>query len=146
MTPQESVRPEVEVLLFAVTCDIRRKRRAQASPFLIILLPGWNLDNIKAWPSEEKWHVQIGPECVAVEVRAIQCIPGRVRILALRMFSWIKSLRYQPAVDSDNSHTIGRKVGQPVWSAIWKNRGPLLIQRCGHLPGRRILRYTLHLP
>ena len=62
--------------LGAVTCDIRRKRRAQASPFLIILLPGWNLDNIKAWPREEKWHVQIGPECVAVEVSAIQYIPG----------------------------------------------------------------------
>src|SRR5580658_4220446 len=146
MTPQESVRPEVEVLLFTVTCDIRRKRRAQASPFLITLLPGWNLDDIKAWPREEKWHVQIGPECVAVEVSAIQCIPGRVGILALCMFRRIKPLCYQGAVDSDNSHTIGCKVSQLVWSAVWKNRGPLLIQRCGHLPGRRILRYALHLP
>src|SRR5271167_2016608 len=125
---------------------MRGKRRAQASLFLIILLPGWNLDNIKAWPSEEKWHVQIGPERIAVEVSAIQRIPGSVRILPLCMFRRIKSLRHQPAVDSDNSHPIGRKVSQLVWSAVWKNRGPLLIQRCGHLPGRGILRYTLHLP
>src|SRR5580658_2990823 len=124
MTPQESVRPEVKVLLFTVTRDIRGKRRAQASPFLIILLPGWNLHNIKAWPREEKWHVQIGPECVAVEVSSIQCIPGRIGILTLCMFRRIKSLRYQLAVDSDNSHTIGRKVGQLVRRAVWKNRGP----------------------
>ena len=78
MPTKKKVRTEVEVLVPAVTCYIRRVRYAQPKPQFVTLAPRIYFLNTKTGHHEMKRRRQVSPQGVPIEVGSIENIPGRV--------------------------------------------------------------------
>jgi hypothetical protein len=76
MTTQQKVRPDVEVLLRAVTGDLGRKLSPQHAPGFSFFLPGRDLLDVEARHRHQERRVQIGPHSVAIEVGAVEGLQG----------------------------------------------------------------------
>src|SRR6266542_2804016 len=91
MAAEKEVGPEVEVLLPAVTRDIRREDNMQTSPCFVIFLPGLHFLNGEPGERQKKWRGEVGPKRVPVEISPIEVIPTGINGLAFGMLGRIET-------------------------------------------------------
>ena len=81
MTPQEKVRPEIELLFRAVAREARRKPNAKSAPNLGALLPGLDLRHVETRHCHEERRRQVSPSRITIEIRHLHEVPsGRQRV------------------------------------------------------------------
>src|SRR6478752_7821006 len=146
MPTQQVIIAEVELLNRGVTRDFGWKTCLQSEPSVSTVLDGGELADRNALRCKQKRRGEVGPQRVAVEVRAVQRIPRRRELVATEVRSGVAPLGNDSAVEVLDRDTLGSEVGLLVIAAEWLYRCPLVVQRHCHLPRLRILRLTLDGP
>src|SRR5690242_734615 len=81
MTPKHYVLAKKEILDLAVRVDGQREISPQYSPSLSTFSPGFGFLHLHTIHSQQKWSVEIGPQCFSIEVRPLERVPGRIHLV-----------------------------------------------------------------
>jgi hypothetical protein len=110
---------------------------------LVALAPGFDLGDFEARHGEHERCGEVRPHRVAVEVGPIQGVPRCFEGVTFEGFSWVVAFGDDLTVEGFDAEVAGGEVRPAIGCAERGHRRAFLVQPHGHLPGRRILRYTL---
>ena len=88
MSAEKQVGAEIEILLPAMACDIRRVGHPKSSPQLITLVPGSDLLDSEVRHREMERCREVRPKSVPVEIRPIESVPGSIDSAILAGVLW----------------------------------------------------------
>src|SRR4029079_6109756 len=113
-------------------CDSLGKFGAEHAPCLVPLGPGLDLVNPDSFSRQKERRRQIQPKSIAVEIGAMQRIPGRRHLMACKSSARIVALGHDTAVTADDRNSVRGKLGVPIGIAKGLERSTLMVQFDGY--------------
>jgi hypothetical protein len=128
MTTQQQVRTEVEILVQAMAMDGVREAHAQAAPLLVPLGQRGDLCDPESRQGHEEGRIQIGPHGIAVEIGALQRVPGRVHLVVVKAGPRLFALAHHGAVQGFDRNPLRTEIRPPFRLAEWRDGSELLLE------------------
>ena len=115
--------------------DLVWKPCAQPAPRLATFLPRRNFSDLESGHCRKEWRREIGPHCIAGEIRKVKRIPHRVHNVASEREPWIGAFLDDGTRGGLNRDPVGRECGAQFRLAKRGDGRPLLVKRDRHLTG-----------
>ena len=128
MSSKQKVRAEVEILLPAVTRDVRWVRDTEASPQFITFVPRCYFLDSETGHSKVERRCQVRPKSIAVEVSTIENVPGSIDRFAYCVLRGMVPFFDNGPIQFVDGNPVRREVSSLVIRAIREDRGPFALR------------------